>query len=266
MTVMRTKTVLLLCAVVAQLVNGCQTPSNAGKRGWPGVASDVRVQWTAESGIGVTEGVAVPVRAYLESYDLVEFTGNFDNAYPGFLDAVPPNEATDASDRTSTWDRRPTDKYPAGWDLVGNLRFHIQSVEHTDSGATVTLCEYRYALGQRKPDGSYVPYITNGWAVDRGIFGVRLDLVAPPHKSEVDLPPRRGPSLAPKLNVFDGWQIVGYLTTPSAGMADWPAKAQVVSTCVENAPDSRERRQDLASGPFTSADFASSPADPGWPE
>jgi hypothetical protein len=266
MILARTRVLVLLCAVVVQLVNSCGKTHKTEVRGWPGVASDVRVQWTADPGIGLTEGVAVPVRAYLESYDLVEFTGNFGNAYPGFLDAVPPNEPTSASDKTSAWDRRPTDRYPTGWTLVGNLRFHIQSVESTSRGATVTLCEYRYGLGQRKTDGTYVPYLSNGWSPDRGIFGVRLDLTDAQEKSEAGLAPQRGPALSPNTNVFGGWQIVGYLTTSSAGSTDWPTKGQVVSACVSGAPDSLERRKDLASGPFTAADFASSPAEPGWPE
>lgn len=186
------RTLVLLVVFASQLVSGCGVFQNTEPRGWPGVASDIRVQWTGEPGIEITGGVAVPVRAYLESYDLVEFTGSFDNAYPGFFDEVPPNEPTNGSDSASTWDRRPTDKYPVGWSLAGNLRFHSRSVEHTDGGATVTLCEYRYALGQRKPDGTYIPYVSGGRPVDRGIFGVRLTSWV---SGDMGDPGLRGPSL-----------------------------------------------------------------------
>jgi hypothetical protein len=266
MNLARMSALLLLCVIAIQLASGCEISHHAEERDWTGVASDVRVQWTGEPGIEITDGVAVPVRAYLESYDLVEFTGSFDNAYPGFLDAVPPNEPTNGSDNIAAWDRRPTDKYPTGWNLVGNLRFHIRSVERTDHGAAVTLCEYRYALGQRKPDGTNISYISGGRPMDRGIFGVRLDLVAQSDELGTHLPPQRGPAFTPNIDVFGGWQIVGYLTTASAGTAEWPAKNQVASSCIADAPDPLGRREHLATGPLTAADFAAAPADPGWPE
>lgn len=266
MSFARVRALVLLAALAAQSITACGIFGDTAARGWPGVASDVRVQWSGGPGIDLTGQVAVPVRAYLESYDLVEFTGSFDNAYPGFLDAVPPNEPTNESDNRTAWDRRPTDQHPRELNLVGNLRFHIQSVQNAERGTTVTVCEYRYGLGQRKSDGTYLPYVSGGRPVDRGIFGVRLNLIGPPVEAENHLPPQRGPALAPSVDVFGGWQIVGLLTTAGAGFAEWPAKDQVASDCVASAPDNRERREHLASGPLDASDFASSPADPGWPK
>lgn len=266
----RVRALTLAAAYAVPLLSGCGIFHRAAERDllWPEGMSAVRVHWTAEPGIDLTAGIAVPVRAYLESYDLVVFTGNIDNAYPGFLDAVPPNEASDRSNNRSAWDRRPLGlPSRAGTSYSGNLGFHLQTVQHTDSGATVTVCEYRYALGARRYEGDYDPVITGGLSVNRGIVGLRLDLVAPTDDATAGtLPSQRGPAAVPAVNVFGGWQIVGLQTTSSTGTDEWPTKQQVVADCVATAPDPPERRNELARGPLSAADFASSPAVPGWPE
>lgn len=230
--------------------------------------SGVRVQWTAEPEVDLAKGIAVPVRAYLESYNVVINTGSIDNAYPGFLEAVPPNEPSDHSGSRTARDRRPDgDSREAGVTYVGNLGFHIQSVQTEAGRATVTVYKYSYKLGARRYDGAHDPLVPGGPSVERGIAGIRLDLVAPPDDQTAGtLPPQRGPAAAPKVNVFGGWQIVGFLTTSSAPQQEWPTKQQVVADCVATAPDSLDQRNRLARGPLTAVDFASSPATPGWPE
>lgn len=67
----------LAAAYAVPLLSGCGLFHRAAERDllWARGMSAVRVHWTAEPGIDLTEGIAVPVRAYLESCDLVVFTG-----------------------------------------------------------------------------------------------------------------------------------------------------------------------------------------------
>lgn len=267
-TSIRVKALLLVVAVAASLFSGCGIVHRATEEDllWPDGMSGVRVQWTADPGIELTEGIALPVRAYLESYDLVMYTGKIDNAYPGFLEAVPPNEPTNDSKNRAAWDRRPYEHYSdAGATFAGNLGFHIRSVRRERGSATVTVCKYSYALGVRRYDGAYDPVVFGGPSVERGTFGVRLNLVAPSDE-ETPLPPQHGPAVSPAVNVFGGWQITGFRTTSGAAPDEWPNKDQVVADCVATAPDPLEQRNRLARDSLTAADFAPSPTDPGWPK
>jgi hypothetical protein len=54
--------------------------------------NDFSMAWSAEPGIDLTEGPAVPVRAHMESYLLAWVTGDDRYLYPGFAKAVDPNQ------------------------------------------------------------------------------------------------------------------------------------------------------------------------------
>lgn len=56
---------------------------------WPETLSYFRFRWSADPGIDLLSGPAVPLRAYLESYRLAYFTVGINAAYPGFEHAVP---------------------------------------------------------------------------------------------------------------------------------------------------------------------------------
>ena len=74
-----------------------QIPSNetqSVKR--PDKLSDFRFRWTAEPGIDLYSGAAVPLRAYAESWRVAQMMSDMSAAYPGFERAVPANrELTD---------------------------------------------------------------------------------------------------------------------------------------------------------------------------
>lgn len=233
---------------------------------WHGLVGDVRVQWSAEPGLDLTGGVVVPVRAYLESYDLVRFTGKLELAYPGFTRAVPPNETPEETPDAATWDRRPSLDNPQRSRLIGNMRYAVSAVERSGRDVTVTVCSYGYGLGEEQSDGTFATLPRGGFADERRIFGVRLNLTAPGDAVESPLPAQTGPALAPGSDVFGDWQIVGYTTTSGSSDADWPTRDAVVAACIANAPDPLERRSFLASGRHPATDFPMSAPKPGWPQ
>ncbi|WP_133120782.1 hypothetical protein [Mycolicibacterium goodii] len=256
-----------LSSVVLAAVACSPSASTPSNERWTGNVSDVRVQWFAEPGIDLSTGVAVPIRAYLESYDLVQFTGALDNAYPGFTDAVPPNESRENSEDSSTWDRRPSGDVSVGSKLTGNLQYRLKSAEpQSGNGMTAVVCRYTYGLGEQQTDGTIAQFAKSGFAENRGITGVRLTLVAPGDPAVSELPSQTGPALAPSDNVFDGWRITGYRTTAGASYEEWPDKDEVERSCSSSAPDSLEVRQVLIRGPHSETDFAPSAPSPGWPE
>jgi hypothetical protein len=223
------------------------------------------VQWSSSSNINLKEGVAVPVRAYLESYDLVQLTGKLDNAYPGFTDAVAPNVPLDEGQDASARDRRPSEDVAAASKVTGNLAFRIETVEQSGDTTTVTACRYRYGLAEEQSEGEYSMLPTGGPAEARGITGVRLTLTNGDSGEESALPSQEGSAPSPDVNVFGGWKIQGYLTSAASSNDDWPTHDQVEAACIANAPDPLDRRDFLIRGPHPASEFAPSPPEPGWP-
>lgn len=263
----RVDRIIVLVGAVVLLVSCCGAPDPNSSNGQSSeLYSDVGVDWAAEHGIDLTAGIAVPVRAYLESYDIVEFSGNLKKAYPGFTDAVPPNASPEQSGDMSTWSRRPSEANPLKVKLIGNNRFRILSVERSDKNANVIVCKYRYGLAEVSENGIVSQFTDAGFAEDRGIVGVKLTLVIPDGDDIAHLPVQSGPATKPKDNVFGDWQITGYLTTTAASAESWPAAANVQATCSATAPDSLEYRQTLIRGPLSADMFSASPSAPGWPE
>lgn len=231
---------------------------------WPGLVSDLGVQWAADSGIDLTNGVAVPVRAYLESFQLAQETGNLANAYPGFIQAVPPNESE--GPEPSTWDRRPGLDRPTQVALIGNLRFHITSVQVTGRDTAVTVCLYNYGVAEDQGNGSYVSVVAENAAPDRGMYAVRVTLARKADEPASELPPQEGPAPAPDTNVFGNWQVTGRLTSSSSSAKiHWPTYEDDKASCIERAPDPPDRRAFLLSGEHPRSDFPTSPPSPGWP-
>ena len=256
-----------LILVVSMVLAGCSlfdTRQPEHQR-WSGLVSDLRVQWGAEPGIDLVTGVAVPVRAYLESFQLAQFTAIPDDLYPGFTRAVPPNEpeGPDASAR----DRRPTLTHPIRSALIGNIRFHIRSVQRSGRNVAVTVCHYNYGAAEQQANGAYSSLVAGGPADSSGISAIRVMLVAPADESASALPPQNGPAVAPGNDVFGDWQVTGRLTSSSSSSrAQWPTYEADDAACVETAPDPLDRRAFLLDGEHPRSDFATSPPSPGWPE
>lgn len=64
-------------------VLACQSSADSsGSNGWTGTLKDLTVRWSAAPDVDLTDGVAVPVRAYFESRFLAQFKGALDAAIP----------------------------------------------------------------------------------------------------------------------------------------------------------------------------------------
>jgi hypothetical protein len=231
---------------------------------WTGVLADVRAQWTAEPGIDLVTGVAVPVRAYLESDLLAQYVGTMDQTYPGFARAVPPNEPKD-SPNISARDRQPLLDYPLDAPLFGNIGYHVQSVERSGRDVTVTVCTFNYAVSEQRND-KFVAFNNLGPVDSRGINAMRVFLTAPANESTV-LPPQAGPASFPENDVFGEWHVTGILVATGTEYVkpQWPDFDADRAACVAKAPDSLERRRFLLTGEHPRSDFPTSPPSPGWP-
>ncbi|MDT5112086.1 MAG: hypothetical protein QOE20_3976 [Mycobacterium sp.] len=252
-----TRCKLPLILAVSTLVAGCHLfgDDQAAIDRWGGLLSDLRYQWDAEPGIDVTTGAAIPVRAYIESRILAQSTGNLDYAYPGFTRAVPSDGDPNL---------RPNVNHPRDDALIGNSRYHILSLNRTGATVTATVCNYYYTLASEQDDDKYESAAA-GRSEPQGVDALRITLSAPPEPSP--LPPQVGPSPAPSADVFGDWRITEFEFPTKPGFASqWPNYDADEAKCVENAPDSPERRTFLVSGEHPRSDFPTSPPSPGWPE
>lgn len=265
----RLRVVTVIIAVTVFAVTGCHlfTKSEPTIERWSGLIGDLRTQWTAEPGIDLFSGPAVPVRAYLESRWLAQWAGNLDYAYPGFADAVPPN-ANDAANLGAA-QRRPVVDTHLDAPFIGNDQFHIMSI----SGSvhlTATICNFNYSVSKPNQDGTVYSLARAQTREPRGIFAEQIFLTAPSTPANPPLPPQEGPAAAPAVDVFGGWQIVGNLSAISVGLpgfdAAWPTYDTDTAKCVAKAPDPPARIAFLINGNHPRSDFPTSPPSPGWPE
>lgn len=267
---MHPRLLVSLILVASTSLGGCTTSDGQTTvERWGGVLSDLRIQWSAEPGVDILTGAAVPVRAYIESRWLGQDMGNLDYAYPGFTRAVPPNAPADSTD-SSARNRRPNLEYPLKSPLIGNDHFYILSLGSAGRTVVATLCRYTYAVAKQQDNGMYSSVARKLAAEPRGIDVSRVILAAPDGEPASTLPPQAGPSPAPAGDVFGDWQITGFLAYFSANSPDfkshWPTYEADVATCVDKAPDPPERRAFLIQGEHPRTDFPTSPPSPGWPE
>jgi hypothetical protein len=250
----------VLIVVASVMLAGCHLFGDRQQpiQRWAGLLSDLRYQWNAAPEVDVETGVAVVVRAYLESWFLAQSMGSLDYAYPGFTRAV---EGSDPDANV-----RPNVNYSLAKALIGNARYHILSLVHGDDGVVATVCNYNYSVATEVDDGKYESVARRlGWR-PQGIHVERIILSAGGNDSE-QLPPQVGTSPAPSQDVFGSWRITRHLfvTDGSELRSKWPTFDDDLAKCVQIAPDSTEQRTFLINGEHPRTDFPTSPASPGWP-
>lgn len=260
---MTTRRYIRRTAAVAAIVlsaTGCghkdDHPHPAPLPGWPSQLADFTIVWSAETGIDLTTGAAVSVRAYLESFEVASATGDERYVYPGFAQA------------TSTQpDVRPRLVAHADAPWVGSERNRIVAVNRVGADVNAVVCSYTYGSAQREQSGGFTAQAGNPFGPDAGIYAVEVTLTPPPD-GERPLPPQAGPARTPSDDVFGGWRITahrgGYFTETGGAQSDFDA-------CVAKAPDLPERRAFLVN-PMPNgklyhprSDFPTLPAYPGWP-
>ncbi len=263
----RIRAFFALVLAAAMPVSGCHffDGGEPQLQRWGGVFSELRVQWSAEPGIELMTGSVVPLRAYVESTLLVMFAGSLDYAYPGFADAVPPN---DPAGFLGAGSRRPDEGSPRKSALLGNYRYRVLSVQNSGRDVAITVCAYSYGVAEEQDNATFTSVGRTGIGASRGIDVERVLLVAPSIDA-AQLPPQAGSAPAPSHNVFGSWQITRVLTfvhkSRSGFEALWPTYDADTQSCIDKAPDPPERRAFLIDGKHPRSDFPTSPADPGWP-
>jgi hypothetical protein len=238
-------------------MSGCA--EDRGIERWQGLNADLRYLWTAEPGIDVVTGPAVPVRAFVESFMLSQYAGSMNYAYPGFDRAVPEGQS-------KLWTTRPALDVPSKKPAIGNITYHILALNGAGDEYAAVICGYNYRVASQEDDGSYRSVARVGSKDTRGIYVMRVGLTGPSRP----IPPQAGPRPDPVDDVFGDWRVRGMLDSFSdeePGFAEaWPTYEADEKTCVDKAPDPEPVRTRIIDGAYPRSEFPTAPASPGWPE
>jgi hypothetical protein len=292
----------LAIVVAAALLSACgpsttktdsqpsSTDSGQGQQfpNWPATLNDFRFHWTAEPGIDLTTGPSVLIRAYLESYDVAEYTFDLDKVYPGFLRATPPNidwnapgalvQLTGVRPLGYYNTKNPTDARPH----YGFVPYHVLELRPLGDGYEATVCSAEYAsfIQSDVRPGKFISIA----AVDKtgkpyrsgptsGVFVHRIEFTQ--HDQRVGLTPPQpptalqvGPSPAPGEDVFGNW----FVTAESirfwgpVGQSDTPQfpTPELEQRCADSMPQNEAERTALMTG-YKDAPPPPGNAEPGWP-
>lgn len=245
------------CSSGAHQGGASSTPATP-PAGWPAALNDFTFAWTAEPGIDVTAGPAVPVRAYTESYLLASIMGDNRYLYPGFQQSVDPNQSINHPIGTqSLWPK--TNAPQQQW--IGTVQVHILSVTTAGRDVTVVACEYTFGTAQPARNG-YEPNIGKPPPYS-GIDPLRITMKAPAKPGPES--PQRGPARSPSVDVFNGWRITshqgGYFAQSGFG-DEWPNAIEDRNTCLAKAPQHPDLQR---GGEYPRTDFPTLPPSPGWP-
>ena len=262
-----------------------QPPPEPKAVNWPESLDGLRFRWSAEPGINLLTGPAVPLRAYLESHRIGDMTFNVDDTYPGFQRAVPqPGKPIDRSTSGlpfELWNIQPATEpaFRPGGRFYGNEYFHVLDLAPMDGGWRAYVCDGIYKVYREDEHGAYTPVYTatdGGPSPDDGAIKVwRIELTDHPHPAEHDAPPavtrpQEGPDPAPLGDVFGPWQITGASANTTWGPSgeatsgpdhDYLQKRQ---RCLEKMPDDSVQRQAIYASHLNAPPNAD-PAVPGWP-
>jgi len=255
---------------------------------WPQSLADFRFRWAAEPGIDLVAGPAVPLRAYLESYRIWNFTQDPRSVYPGFDRAVP--EAlppkSNSSTRNELVDIRPlpgAELFGPPGPIFGNEDFHILELTPIEGGYRAYVCDgmysiFREASKQGDKRGKYVSVIDYDARTLLGDIGGlkvwRVELTDSPPVAgapAMATAAQRGPGPAPVDDVFGPWRISGAsddswgtLITLESVPFGRPGGVDRISECSDRMPQWRTERDAIIKRVLDTPPTAE-PASPGWP-
>lgn len=301
------RTLLSVLSVAILLLTGCgqerrpSTPSREGRQAsnWPETLNNFRFQWSAEPGVDLARGHAVPLRAYMESWLVVSYTaGNTDNSYLGYKRATLPPVPTGSTAFNALPMQQQMirvfedgDSAP-GEQIVGNEELSILSLEPIPLGFRAVVCESTFGV-YRKTAAGFAPLRKAGvtspdradpknmtvWRVEFSDRDPRMTAQPPPTPTE----PQTGPLPAPLNDVFGPWFVTGsgplefWWAADSPGVTDGSPQARqlkdaaraneedVRRKCLERYRLKPEERIQAATTVLTTAPPIQ-PAAPGWPE
>lgn len=305
---MRMRTLLSILSVATVLLAGCShepSPSASPPRGqpashWPEALNDFRFRWSAEPGIDLTRGEPVPLRAYLESWLVISYTGgDADNGYPGYRQATPTPVPTGSAAFNALPMQEQMIRVFEGGDsgpgehIVGNEELHILSLEATRAGFRTVVCDSTFGV-YRKASGA-----------DTALTPLRLAGVTSPDRADpknmtvwrvefsghdprrtaqpAPTRPQIGPLPAPLTDVFGPWFVTGsgplsfWWAADSPGVTDSAPQAPQLRSaaqqseedlrarCLERFRLNREERLHAATTVLQTPPPVQAAA-PGWPE
>jgi hypothetical protein len=263
----RASIALLACLVLA--VTSCtrdepkQPPAAPPPAGWPTALDSFTIAWTAEPGIDLAkDGAVIAARAYVESYFLAVITENDKYLYPGFADAVEPDQ-TGGPPGTRSLHPEIGSSDPSIY--IGTARHHVLSIARANRDVTLTACAFTYGSAIQEPDGMYSAIVGKGFAPNPGIYPMRIGLRAPTDKQS-GLPPQQGPSRTPLDNVFGGWKITNLQGGFLSSTVRWADYGHDRATCIAKAVGLPGSERLYPHVPSPASDFPTLPATPGWPD
>ena len=257
---------------------------------WPHEADQFRFHWTAATGIDLSTGPSVAVRAYLESMRLAAFVGGDPDAtYPGFLHATPENtkQATNTGDLYQLQYVRPKTRaeYESGGlkyiqrPVFGYQPTHILALDPVANGYRATVCIGAYSVYRTADDDprKYFSTIADEktgslpYGDTEEIQIWRVELVENDPRA-LDAPatptiPQTGPLPAPVDDVFGHWFITGSSGTGlwgPVGSSEQFDTPEVRQQCAAAMPDDAAARTAMATG-FHTTPPPHGEAIPGWP-
>ena len=281
---------LLLIAGLTGCQDGTDPPPPPAKptfANWPEALNGLRFRWTAEPGIDLLTGPAVPLRAYLESHRTGDFTLNPNTVYPGFQRAVPPgppNGESFPSEPYQLWYVQPfTDPRfafgPAG-KFYGNEYFHVLDLTPSDGGFRAYVCDGTYNVFRQgnaanvfEPVHTPTEHTPN--ADEQAMDVWRIELTDHPSPPDLQTPaavtaPQLGPQPAPLGDIFGPWHITGANPSTTWGPSGDPKSGpddhflQLKKQYLDKMPHDAEQRKGFYTSHPTSPPVAE-PAVPGWP-
>ncbi|MBE5438696.1 hypothetical protein [Mycobacteroides abscessus] len=262
---------------------GLTTPAATSKfPNWPVKLDNFRFRWSAEPGIDLFTGPAVPVRAYLESHRTGDYTLEPTAVYPGFDEAVAPGPKRPEEQAVTDFQLqniRPNTPYDSAYKpsdgVYGNEYFHVLELSEIKDGYRAYVCDGYYKVFQDH-NGKYIPISTGGKpdTVKLGPTGVkvwRIEFTG--HLSTDSVLQQKGPNPAPLDNVFGDWRITG--ADSDGYWGSWKQKSETdprdaevmdrLTRCGNLMPDNAQQRADYYTGERDTLPPVE-PAVPGWPD
>ncbi|MFI5509059.1 hypothetical protein ACIA48_16435 [Mycobacterium sp. NPDC051804] len=250
---------------------------------WPQNLADFRFRWAAEPGIDLVSGPAVPLRAYLESYRIAQFTQENGDAYPGFDRAVPQRPPPNSDAPAELSGIRPltdVEQFGPPVPFFGNEFFHILEITPIEGGYRAYVCDGLYKIFREGEDEDKYVSVVRYASSRRGLGDVngmkvwRVEFTDSPPAADApaEVTDQSGPNPAPGGDVFGPWRITGAndvrwgtLITDESTADEQVDGARRISQCSDLLPHWRTERDANITASLDTPPTPE-PASPGWPE
>lgn len=291
-------------SLAAMLVTACGNHGDSGPKpatrsmtapqteftNWPPQVDQFRFHWSAAPSIDLGTGPSVALRAYVESYVLVQISGVETATYPGFDRATPANVGSPGNPDPlfQLVDVRPSPptsnvEHEDNRRVAGYQPTHVLSLEPHGASYRATVClglysvyrtvgdtQDRYVSALADPATGRAMYTGSGKAREGGVDVWVVELTNRGPQVAVESPAPDGPQIgtrpAPMGDVFGNWSITGR----SSGVWGTIESTEDVVTpeiqkqCAAAMPDDAATREAMANG-FHQKPPPHGDAIPGWP-